>query len=238
MCFQKTKTDDLDDINIEGFEIIMKNRIKYGRVNSGGIMLAFRQNLSEFITVHVADSKTVLWFEISKTFTNLEKNLFVGIYIPPENSRYNCVETYWVLLNWRCKSCRQIIIILTGDFNAKTGILLIELCKIKSFWLYMGVSVTIPSKDTCKNSSVVDYFLCDYSMYKYVSNMRVFDQSSLFSDNHTYIVLYLDMQKNTSQGFSKLRLDCAQYIKSWDPSKEQLYIQSIDNDQFNQILYS
>lgn len=102
----------------------------------------------------------------------------------------------------------------------------------------MGVSVTIPSKDTCKNSSVVDYFLCDYSMYKYVSNMRVFNQRSLFSDNHTYIVLYLDMQKNTSQGFSKLRLDCAQHIKSWDPSKEQLYIQSIDNDQFNQILYA
>lgn len=75
----KTKTDDLDEIYIEGFEIIMKNRIKYGRVNSGGIKLAFRHNLSEFITVHATGSKTVLSFEISKTFTKLEKNLLVGI---------------------------------------------------------------------------------------------------------------------------------------------------------------
>lgn len=69
LCFQETKTDDLDEIYIEGFEIIMKNRIKYGRVNSGGIKLAFRRNLSEFITDHATGSKTVLWFEISKTFT-------------------------------------------------------------------------------------------------------------------------------------------------------------------------
>lgn len=55
----------------------MKNRIKYGRVNSGGIKLAFRRNLSEFITVHATGSKTVLWFEISKTFTKSEKNLLV-----------------------------------------------------------------------------------------------------------------------------------------------------------------
>lgn len=52
----KTKTDDLDEIYIEGFEIIMKNRIKYGRVNSGGIKLAFRHNLSKFITVHATGS--------------------------------------------------------------------------------------------------------------------------------------------------------------------------------------
>lgn len=79
LCFQETKTDDLEEINNDGFEIIMKNRIKYGRVNSGGIKLALRRNLSKFITVHATGSKTVLWFEISKTFTKLEKNLLVGI---------------------------------------------------------------------------------------------------------------------------------------------------------------
>lgn len=81
LCFQETKTDDLEEINNDGFEIIMKNRIKYGRVNSGGIKLAFRHNLSEFITVHATGSKTVLWFKISKTFTKLEKNLLVGIFL-------------------------------------------------------------------------------------------------------------------------------------------------------------
>lgn len=63
----------------------MKNRIEYDRVNPGEIILAFiRENLSGFTTINATESQTVLWFEISKTFTNLKKNLFLGIvYIPP-----------------------------------------------------------------------------------------------------------------------------------------------------------
>lgn len=63
----------------------MKNRIEYDRVNPGEIILAFiRENLSGFTTINATESQTVLWFEISKTFTNLKKNLLLGIvYIPP-----------------------------------------------------------------------------------------------------------------------------------------------------------
>lgn len=57
----------------------MKNWIKYGRVNFGGIKLVFRCNLSEFIIVYVIGFKIVFWFEILKMFIKLEKNLLVGI---------------------------------------------------------------------------------------------------------------------------------------------------------------
>lgn len=57
----------------------MKNWIKYGRVNFGGIKLVFRYNLSEFIIVFVIGFKIVFWFEILKMFIKLEKNLLVGI---------------------------------------------------------------------------------------------------------------------------------------------------------------
>lgn len=90
VCLQETKTDDLDVIEIDGYEIKMKNRVKYGRVNSGGIILAYKQELSEFINIHETESKAVLWFEISKQLTNYEKNLLIGIvYLPPENSKYS-----------------------------------------------------------------------------------------------------------------------------------------------------
>lgn len=52
--------------NIEGSEIILKNRIEYDRVNPGEIILAFiRENLSGFTTINATESPTVLWFEIS-----------------------------------------------------------------------------------------------------------------------------------------------------------------------------
>lgn len=66
MCFQRTKTDDLDERNIEGSEIILNNRIRYGIVNSEEKILAFiRGNLSRFIIINATESQTVLWFEIS-----------------------------------------------------------------------------------------------------------------------------------------------------------------------------
>lgn len=71
------------------------------------------------------------------------------------------------------------------------GKLLIELCKIKTLFIVnWRIGDNLTGKITSQNSSVVDYFLCDCSIYKYVSDMLVFDQSSLFSDVHTPIVMY------------------------------------------------
>ena len=57
----------------------------------------------------------------------------------------------------------------------------------------------LSEKFTCKlGLSTVDYLLCDYSIFKFVSNMQVLEHSKLFSDFHTPIVLYLDLPKNTN----------------------------------------
>ena len=57
------QTLHLDVIEINGFEIKMKNRAKYGRLNSGGIILAYKKKLSEFKTLHDTESKFAIWFE-------------------------------------------------------------------------------------------------------------------------------------------------------------------------------
>ena len=95
LCFQETKTDDIDVLELENYEFVMKNRKKYGRVNSGGIVLAFRNYLKDHITIHETECKSVLWFELSKNVTNFDNNLIVGIiYIPPENSKYSSRELF------------------------------------------------------------------------------------------------------------------------------------------------
>jgi len=43
LCFVETKTDDPDEINLPGFDVIMKNRFKINRTKSGGIVLAFKK---------------------------------------------------------------------------------------------------------------------------------------------------------------------------------------------------
>lgn len=73
---------------------MMTSRIIYGRVNSGEIIRAFKQDLSESISVHSTGSKTVLWSKFQKSLLIYRKKLFIGIvYIPPKNSKYICRDS-------------------------------------------------------------------------------------------------------------------------------------------------
>ena len=44
--------------------VLNRSRVKYGRLNSGGIILDYKKELSEFITLHDTESKFAIWFEI------------------------------------------------------------------------------------------------------------------------------------------------------------------------------
>ena len=80
LCLQETKTDNLDIIEINGFEIKMKTEPSMADwiLNSGGIKLAYKKELSEFTTA--------IWFESLNKAHKLWKKLLVGeVYIPPEN---------------------------------------------------------------------------------------------------------------------------------------------------------
>ena len=57
LCFVETKTDDADEINLPGFDVIMKNRFKINRTKSGDV--AFKKHLGDFIHSLESDSKYV-----------------------------------------------------------------------------------------------------------------------------------------------------------------------------------
>ncbi|CAG2216217.1 unnamed protein product [Mytilus edulis] len=123
LCFVETKTDDVDEINIPGYTVKMKNRCKFANVKSGGIILAYKSNLSEHIHPIETDSKYIFWFKIDKKMFHLCQDIIFGIvYIPPENSSY-CIgdpfnEIEHELLMF---SSDHSYICLLGDFNARTG---------------------------------------------------------------------------------------------------------------------
>ena len=105
----------------------MKNRVKYGMKSSGGIVVAYKQELHDFIHFHETESKYVLWFEITNKFTKFDRNVLVGsIYIPPENSKYSSREAFNEIEIemhelMHANTCNEKHVILTGDFNARTG---------------------------------------------------------------------------------------------------------------------
>ncbi|CAG2252061.1 unnamed protein product [Mytilus edulis] len=119
----ETKTDDLDVIDLPGYKFVMKNRSHLNRVKSGGIVLGFKESLSDHISVVETDSKYILWFKIDKHVVKLQQDILCGIvYIPPENSVY-CVgdpfsEIESEFLNF---SISHDNICLFGDFNARTA---------------------------------------------------------------------------------------------------------------------
>ena len=64
-------------------------------MNSGVIVVAYRNYLKYHITIHETECKSLLWFELSKNITNFDNYLIVGIiYIPLENSKYSNKELF------------------------------------------------------------------------------------------------------------------------------------------------
>lgn len=244
LCFQETKTDDLDTLHLDGFEFHMKNRFKCGKKCSGGITLAYKKELCKDIFIHKTDIEFVLWFEISKTITNTDKNIIVGnVYIPPENSKYSNKDVFSLLeIEMQNMLTNNKHVILAGDFNARTGTrteihsvlhesmdrfneifeesqsefnltlesiernnvdkiqncygkLLLEMCKSNNLLIVNGrLGDNISGKVTCKGTSTVDYFICDYGLRQHIDNMQVLEHSSLYSDVHNPIVLTLSKQ--------------------------------------------
>jgi hypothetical protein len=64
----------------------MKNRFTFKRVKSGGIILAYKTELSSFVNIVESESKYILWFKLNKSPIHLPQDVLFGIvYVPPEN---------------------------------------------------------------------------------------------------------------------------------------------------------
>lgn len=48
--------------------------------------------------------------------------------------------------------------------------------------------------------------------------------------------MYLNLQRNTNAAVSQLKVDCLEKIKPWDPTKGNLYVQSIDTEYLSRLL--
>ena len=122
LCFVETKTDDLDELKLPGYIFKMKNRKMISRVKSGGIVLGYKNVLSEHIEVLNTDCKYIMWCKFSKLF-NQEDDVILGIvYIPPEYTSYSSpdafseIENEYIRLTTTFKN-----IFFVGDFNARTS---------------------------------------------------------------------------------------------------------------------
>ena len=142
ICLTETKLDYFDSIDIPNFTCFRKNRLHYKR-KSGGIAVLIRNELTKCIKIieNIEYKKYIdetllqnykfVSYPVYKDGMFLElpytdkgdpsKRLYLcTVYNPPENSPYvnfNCFnELEETLLNMDAES-----VILTGDFNARTG---------------------------------------------------------------------------------------------------------------------
>ena len=100
MCINETKTDNTDDLEIDGFKCFVKHRCELSRFKSGGIAIYVKNDISKYVSVIDSASKYVLWLHVSKNIGGLDENLTIGaVYIPPENSKYVSPEVFDELAN-------------------------------------------------------------------------------------------------------------------------------------------
>ena len=108
---------------MDNFDLLSKHRKKnISKHKSGGIALAYRKSLKQYITLIDTESRLVLWFATSKRLTKTEDILRAVIYIPPESSDYAINNPYQEIENeLYTLQTNSHIFLLLGDFNSRTN---------------------------------------------------------------------------------------------------------------------
>ncbi|CAG2255513.1 unnamed protein product [Mytilus edulis] len=216
----------------------------------------------------------------------------MGVYIPPENSKYASKEVFTEiedeLLHLQDNRCN---IALLGDFNAKTrtlddfvvpddslfevldnfddnellvylydyqklllhnislprfsedtssvnnyGYKLLDFCKKLN--IYIGNSRLNGNdksvgKKTCKDVSLVDYFLLSSNAFPTVKSFDVLDFNPLYSDVHCGLSVYLhsNVKKNTTKQ-NVGHCSKSNYIK-WNAAKQDEFVEAIFSSQLS-----
>ena len=133
---QETKLSEIDQINLNLFEVLTKNRKTKSRTPSGGIAIAVHESIIEHVTAIETESQLVFLFKLSCNFTKTTSDIICGVvYIPPENTRYSCNDPYTEIQNELVSLCPDLnYCILFGDLNSRTG-KLTEYIEIDNFLL-------------------------------------------------------------------------------------------------------
>ncbi|CAG2202024.1 unnamed protein product [Mytilus edulis] len=123
VCFDETKLDDLDTVELDNFVFHFKNRKKYSNRKSGGIAFGYKRYLENCITPIQTDCPFVQWFSIDEKIFDLKSSVIFGvIYIPPENSIYTSENALSdIELEFFDLQRTNKYICLLGDFNSRTA---------------------------------------------------------------------------------------------------------------------
>ena len=120
-----------------------------------------------------------------------------------------------------------------SDLNVNVyGNQLILFCKNTDLFILNGrlVDDRINKKFTCKDKSVVDYFLSTANMFSYLQNFSIFEFSNLYSDAHC--ALSINLNVNFENDHPKISTEAANTVKTklWNTDKADQFVQNIDID--------
>ena len=130
-----TGKNDLENKNKfiapKGYNFFEKARIKRNKKakrNSGRIIIFYKMELKSSISIHDNTDGNILWIKINGNTIENEHDLYVAtVYNSPENSSYNINnennDIFIKLQNKIATFSESDLLLIGGDFNARTGIL-------------------------------------------------------------------------------------------------------------------
>ncbi|CAC5413157.1 unnamed protein product [Mytilus coruscus] len=122
------------------------------------------------------------------------------------------------------------------------GNMLLEMCKNNNLIILNGrVNGDKEGKFTCRQSSVVDYFICTYDFLCFVVNMYVKDFSKLYSDVHSPLILSLNFKDGIEEDghIAENSVENASEVKrvqKWDVEKKNEFLECIDKEKISDLV--
>ena len=146
-------------MHIDGFTIKSKPRpkSKKAKTHFGGLAIAVKNGLENNINILNSRSENIMWIRIA--CSGMEKDLLLGvIYISPINSSYTTnklkdVYETWEILEEEIIKFKDIYnVCLSGDFNARTGLLCDYIVNDDTIYTDLPINYNLDMENISRNN--------------------------------------------------------------------------------------